>query len=211
MIKATGNRQRTCKHCNDNSKKSHEGFIVGVNWVCSQECGYSLSITALNATRKRANQKAKQSQEKKERTARSKHRERKEKLKTAGDYLKEAQASINAYVRIRDYGKSCISCGSLPEQKYGGTMDCGHYRSRGAASHLRFNLFNMASQCVRCNRYKSGNAVDYRINLIKRIGIDRVERLESDNEPRKFTIEYLQRIKKIFNKKTKLYKRFRGV
>lgn len=135
---------------------------------------------------------------------------RKEALKSAGDYTKEAQSAINKYVRIRDSKKPCVSCGCSLSVSYGGTTDCGHYRSRGSASHLRFNLFNMAAQCSRCNRYLSGNVVEYRIELIKRIGVERVERLEHNNEPRKFTIEYLKRIKKIFNKKARLYeKKFR--
>ena len=62
----------------------------------------------------------------------------------------------------------------------------------------------------KCNRENSGNIVEYRAELIKRIGIGRVERLEQDNETKKFSIEYLKRIKKIFNKKYRLYeKKFR--
>jgi hypothetical protein len=142
---------------------------------------------------------------------RSEIKERKQKLKTLSDYNKEAQAAVNAYIRARDFGKPCISCGSMPEQKRGGTMDAGHYRSRGAASHLRFNVLNIAGQCVRCNRYNSGNAVDFRIGLIERIGVELVEKLESDNEPRKFDVDYLKRVKRIFNKRARWYKKRRGV
>lgn len=135
---------------------------------------------------------------------------RKEALKTASDYIKEAQVSINKYVRIRDLNKPCVSCGCELSISYGGTTDCGHYRSRGSASHLRFNLLNMAAQCVTCNRHLSGNIVEYRKELIKRIGADRIKLLEEDNEPRKFTIDYLKRVKSIFNKRTRLYeKKFR--
>jgi hypothetical protein len=93
----------------------------------------------------------------------------------------------------------------MPSDKLGGSFDAGHYRSRGSASHLRFNLLNIHKQCVKCNRFKSGNAVDYRIELIKRIGLENVEKLESDNKPRKFTIEYLKRLKKIFNKRARFH------
>ena len=84
-------------------------------------------------------------------------------------------------------------------------MEAGHYRSRGSASHLRFNLFNIHLQCARCNRYLSGNVVEYRKELIKRIGLNRVEILENDNKPRKFDIEYLKRVKHIFTKRAKFY------
>ena len=136
----------------------------------------------------------------------------KERIKTAGDYIKEAQAAVNAYIRIRDKGKPCISCGATykPSDGYKHYVDAGHYRSRGSASHLRFNVLNIHGQCVKCNRYNSGNAVDYRIGLVKKIGIDSVENLENDNKPRKFTIDYLKRIKEVYKRKYKIYKEFRG-
>ena len=138
---------------------------------------------------------------------------RKEALKSAGDYIKEAQVSINKYVRLRDKNKLCVSCGNDRDHKIGLSghrYDAGHYRSRGSAGHLRFNLLNIHKQCVKCNRENSGNVVEYRLELINRIGQDRVNKLETDNEPRKFTIDYLKRVKSIFNKKFRLYeKRFR--
>ena len=137
---------------------------------------------------------------------------RKEALKSASDYIIEAQTAVNKYVRVRDKNKPCVSCGVESVSVYGGYKgacgwDAGHYRSRGSASHLRFNILNIHKQCVKCNRFNSGNAVDYRIELINRIGQHNVDKLEKDNEPRKFTIEYLKRIKKIFNKKARLYER----
>lgn len=136
---------------------------------------------------------------------------RKEKLKTARKYLQEAQASINRYIRARDVGKSCGSCDSLlVRQSLGGGFDCGHYRSRGAASHLRFNLLNMWGQCKQCNQYLGGNYSEYRKKLVERIGLERVEQLENDNEPRKFTIDYLKKIKKIFNRRARFYEKRRG-
>ena len=138
---------------------------------------------------------------------------RKEALKAVGDYIKEAQVSVNKYIRIRDKYKPCISCGNDREDKIGLSghrYDAGHYRSRGSAGHLKFNLLNIHKQCVKCNRENSGNIVEYRLELIKRIGIDAVNKIEANNETRKFTIEYLKRIKKIFTKRTRLYeKRFR--
>lgn len=127
-------------------------------------------------------------------------------LKTASDYTKEAQIAFNAYIRTRDKAKPCISCGCAQgDVVQGGKFDAGHYRSRGSASHLRFHLLNVWSQCVRCNRHLSGNVVEYRKGLVERIGVQRVEELEHDNAPRKFTIDYLKRVKKIFNYRRKLY------
>lgn len=129
-------------------------------------------------------------------------------LKTASDYIKEAQVAFNAYIRVRDKNKPCISCGCLPgDTVQGGKFDAGHYRSRGSASHLRYHLLNCHSQCVKCNRYLSGNVVEYRKGLIARIGAERVEQIEVGNNPRKFTIDYLKRVKKIFNYRKRLYER----
>jgi len=129
-------------------------------------------------------------------------------LKTASDYIKEAQVAFNSYIRVRDKHKQCISCGCLPgDTVQGGKFDAGHYRSRGSASHLRYHLLNCHSQCVKCNRYLSGNVVEYRKGLIARIGAERVEKLEMDNNPRKLTIDYLKRVKKIFNYRKRIYER----
>jgi len=60
---------------------------------------------------------------------------------------------------------------------------------------------------VRCNRYLSGNIVEYRKSLITRIGIAKVEALETNNEARRFDIDYYRRVKAIFSRKLKLKKR----
>lgn len=137
------------------------------------------------------------------REERKAHRAARERIKTRSEHMREAQAAVNAYVRERDHGKPCISCGSLPAHRYGGAIDCGHYRSTGSAPHLRFNLKNMAAQCVKCNRFLGSRTVEYRIGLIEKIGLESVEELEADQSVRKFDIEYLSRIKRIFRKKTR--------
>ena len=134
--------------------------------------------------------------------------EQKERLKTRSDRMKEAQAAFNRYIRARDQRKPCICCGrSQGDLKHGGAVDAGHYRSRGSAPGLKFNLFNCHSQLAYCNRYLSGNVIGYRAGLIARIGLERVERLETDNSPRRFDAEYLIRVKRIFTKRAKLYER----
>jgi len=86
-------------------------------------------------------------------------------------------------------------------------MDAGHYRSRGAASHLRFNTWNIHAQCVKCNRHLSGNVVEFRINLIRRIGEDKVQQLEADSSIRNFDVHYLQRITEVFRKRLRIEKK----
>lgn len=136
-------------------------------------------------------------------------KERKEKLKTRSDYMKEAQIAFNAYIRVRDRGRACVSCGAIQgDIKHGGSFDAGHYRSVGSAPHMRFVVFNCHTQCKKCNNHLSGNAIVYRNALCKRFGSEFVERLDNNNEIRRFDIPYLKRIKSIFNKKRRLYERY---
>lgn len=132
-------------------------------------------------------------------------REGRDKLKTVRDRLKEAQRAFNAFIRERDHYRPCICCGKYPTSKdtvlRGHLWDAGHYRSIGAASHLRFNEDNCFRQLVQCNRDKSGNAVEYRRRLIERIGTARVEALENDNTPRKWTAAELVEICRTYRRK----------
>lgn len=135
-------------------------------------------------------------------------KERKDKLKTRSDYMREAQIAFNAYIRVRDKGRACVSCGGIQgDIKHGGSFDAGHYRSVGSAPHMRFVVFNCHSQCKKCNNHLSGNAIVYRNALCKRFGSEFVERLDNNNQIRRFDIPYLKRIKQIFNKKRRLYER----
>lgn len=127
-----------------------------------------------------------------------------DKLKTRSDYIKETQIAFNAYIRERDKNQLCICCDEpLCLDAVGGGYDCGHYRSVGSAPHLRFNENNAHGQRKKCNRYGAGRAVDYRIHLIKRKGLEVVEALEADNSPMKWTIPELIEMKKKFQQMKK--------
>jgi hypothetical protein len=141
------------------------------------------------------------------RKERSERQEGLRKLKRKADHIAEAQTAFNAYIRERDRlaGHPCISSG-LPLDWSGNNVDAGHYRSRGSAPHLRFDERNVHAQSKQQNRYASGNAVDYRIGLIARIGLPVVEALEADQAPRKWTIEELQAIKTTYRQKLKQLK-----
>lgn len=130
---------------------------------------------------------------------------RKEAIKTLPVLKAEAQKAFNAWVRARDAALPCISCGAPPPDLSGlhAGRDAGHYRSVGSAAHLRYHPDNCHAQCVHCNQFRSGNAVDYRIGLIARIGGARVEALEGDNQVRKFTADELRAIRADFKARLK--------
>lgn len=140
-------------------------------------------------------------------------RERQEglqRIKRKADWVADAQRAFNAWVRARDADKPCICCGRLATNVQGlhtHGWDCGHYRSVGSAPNLRFHEDNANRQLVLCNRYGSGRAVDYRIGLIARIGLQRVEALEADNTPKHYTIDELKAIKAHYTEKLKQLKR----
>lgn len=180
---------KTCKHCG-------EGYTPRkpMQAVCSLPCALERSREA--------------QREASQRFQRQRDTETRERLKTLSQRRKEAQAAFNEYVRMRDSNKPCVSCGQSP---YQGQRHASHYRSRGAASHLAFNLYNVHASCAQCNSSKSGNIIPYRIELIRRIGQERVEALENDNEPRRFTTDYLKRMKKIMRKKARMVRKRRGL
>jgi hypothetical protein len=172
-------KQKTCAHCASK-------FIPqrAMQSVCSPIC----------AARKVKSDKAK---------GRAELRGRKAAIKPRSKWLAECQAIVNKYVRLRDMraGHGCISCGARPDAKFGGAMDAGHFRSVGSAPHLRFYLPQIALQCVKCNRYLSGNAVEMRRGLIARLGLAKVETIEAMQGVAKWDVAYLQRLKAIVSKK----------
>ena len=141
-------------------------------------------------------------------TGRREIKVRKEALKTRSDHMREAQQAFNAYIRARDQaaGHLCISSGK-PLDWSGNAVDAGHYRSVGSAPHLRFDERNCHAQSKQDNRFLSGNAVDYRIGLIARIGQEAVDALESDQSVRKYTVDEIKAIKASYREKTRELKR----
>jgi hypothetical protein len=143
-------------------------------------------------------------QQKREAEERKDIRVRKVAMKGLREWIADTQVAFNAFVRERDRlaGHSCISSGK-PLDWSGNNVDAGHYRSRGSAPHLRFDERNCHAQSKQENRYASGNATDYRIGLIARIGLSAVEELEADNTARKYTIDELKAIKALYVAKLK--------
>lgn len=131
-------------------------------------------------------------QRKRDKEARAKWRERKAEVKPLKHWEDLTQRVVNDYIRERDKDLPCISCGAWTTVQW----EAGHFRSRGKASHLRYHEDNIHAQCHHCNVHLSGNQQQYRINLIARIGAERVEALENNNTPHRYTREELDAIRK---------------
>ena len=193
------NSKAKCKYCQDYFI-SEKMIQQPVGRFCSTD--HMMLFVKTKGARDRAEKAIQRARRKATQAARKR-------LKTLHDLKKEAQAAVNAYIRTRDAFKPCISCGARPEQKRGGTIDAGHYRSRGSANHMRFHLLNIHAQCRRCNDFLGGNILEYRKGLIEKIGEDRVIALENDNELRPLDKIKLERMKKIFRKRTRIYQKLR--
>jgi hypothetical protein len=126
-------------------------------------------------------------------------RERKEALKSRREWLDDCQAIVNKIARLRDRDDGCISCTKGPNWK--GQWHGSHYRSVGAASAIRLNLLNIHKACSECNHHKSGNIAEYRPRLIAKVGQDKVDWLESQNQLVRYDVDYLKRFKAVMGKK----------
>jgi hypothetical protein len=112
--------------------------------------------------------------------------------------LSRVQTLFNRFIRLRDKNEPCISCGYTGNSRQ---WHAGHYRPQGRNGALRFNEMNCHKQCSICNNHLSGNLVSYRANLIKKIGLEMVQELESNNEVKRWTIAELQELEIIYKNK----------
>jgi hypothetical protein len=171
-------KPKKCKKC---------GEIFVPDRPFQKACKYQCAIELAQA-------KAEQEKSKEHRTAKKEFQQSDRKF-----LLELAQKTCNTYIRMRD-GKHCISCGKTDPNK---VYHAGHFKSQGGNSALRFDELNIHVQCYRCNVELSSNQSAYREALIKKIGIDEVERLETTKNTKLWTVEELQEIIKTYKQKIK--------
>jgi hypothetical protein len=159
--------------------------------VCSPECAKTY------AEKDRQNKARKQATKERKAT-----REKLDAMRTKPQLVAAAQKAFNAYIRARDLGMGCISCGKLLKSEPN-SYDAGHYRSVGSAVNLRFDEQNCHGQCKHCNRYLAGNHVMYRLGLIDRIGLKALGLIEADQTIRKYTKEGLIELAKHYRQKAR--------
>lgn len=102
----------------------------------------------------------------------------------------KTQRFVNKWVRERDKDCSCLACLQFREK-----MDASHYIAQGSCGYLRYHPMNIHNTCYSCNRFKHGNLICYRMNLVEKIGADRVVWLEvNKNKIHQYTREQLELI-----------------
>ena len=165
-------KQKKCRYCETLFYPIRTTAIV-----CSYECANLL------AKEKSDKQKDKEWKQRKAKM--------KSDLMSLSDWLKIAQTHFNTYIRERDKDQVCISC----QKPINGVKHASHFLSAGGHSNVRYHEDNVFVSCYKCNVMLSGNAVEYRKALIKKIGIERVEWLENNgSKVKKWTIDELKEI-----------------
>lgn len=82
-------------------------------------------------------------------------------------------------------------------------MNAGHYYEKSVYKAVRFDLDCVNGQCIRCNKYLSANLIEYRKNLVLKIGENRLQQLDKKAELKNFTytreflIEIIEKYKNI--------------
>lgn len=124
------------------------------------------------------------------RKPKKKDEEPKSKSSRKPDLTRKLDKVFSAYIRLRDSMPNgcfrCISCGQIKRFEQG---DCGHFYSR---THMatRWEPDNCSMECRGCNRISADHLIGYRRNLIERIGLDRVNRLEVLSHSQKHWLDF---------------------
>lgn len=173
-------KEKRCKGCAKPFLQQRAG---------QQACSPSCALQVARHKREKAELKKLEAAKRQER---QQDKERKERLKSRSDWMRDAQAAVNKFVRLRDLseGRVCISCG----RDHQGQWHAGHYLSRGAHPELALEPKNIHLQCAPCNTHLSGNQIQMRRGLVMRYGVEFVEWLEGPHEPKKYTIDQLKQI-----------------
>ena len=115
-------------------------------------------------------------------------------------WINKVEKECHLYILERDKHMPCISCQSSDGYQW----DAGHFKTRAGFPQLRFNTFNIAKQCRRCNS-RSGNinggkgfGKGYISGLIERHGLGRIEYLEREHDAKHYKVYELERLFKWF-------------
>ena len=185
---------RNCRICDNRFKP-----LTFYQWWCCEEHESELiSRLAKEARQKRIIQQEKNRKKEAQQERRS-IKVRKLALQPLSYFHKQAQSAFNEFIRTRDAGQSCISCG----RNTGAKMNAGHYRTVGASKETRYDESNCHLQCEHCNSYLSGNIDEYKPRLIGKIGQAAFDRLMGPHELKKWTREELQELAKHYRQKTR--------
>lgn len=200
------NSKLKCKHCKQYKPRE---VIIRINSgnFCGESCVLAFALKNKHKGRKIIENKAKKE-----------HRERLKAVKPLSHWEDLTQTAFNKMRVLEErlwfqqagLESECISCGK-------NNMDwcCGHFKSRGASSELRYDRMNTHLQCnYYCNRNLSGNihgtktTRGYIEGLKQRFGEDEAQEIidycESDKQVKRWTMEELKEMRSEYYERIRL-------
>jgi len=206
---------KKCVNCKERDRNENMKQTPNKQWFCGDDCiATYVNKRFQNNKQKQINKVIREDKRKVNDDNRA-HMSRKKSFNLT-DTKKQHQLTQTVYNKLRvlqekkwfsDRGlePECISC-----KKKNMDWCCGHFKSRGAQSNLRYDDMNTYLQCNRyCNMGLSGNIEGnkntrgYKQGLADRFGDDRaqeiIEYCENNTAVRKFTGPELEQMRKYFN------------
>ena len=197
------NSKRKCKHCGEYFPAA-EMVKVPAGTFCSIEHASEWAMKARHKSQEKIKRKKACDDKAEKKASRKRDLERLKSVQNISFFHKKAQAAFNAFIRERDKGNPCISCGKPDNGQH--QRHASHYRSVGACSSLRYDERNVNASCSVCNNYLSGNLAKYRIAMIEKFGLELVVWIESQPKSFKWTRGMLEDIEKQYKFKLKQLK-----
>lgn len=179
--------KRKCRQCKQYGRPE-DGQLINGGYYCSEPCviAYAMANRA----------KGRKAQEKEHRRQKREYYQK--------DIKTRREAAVywfNRFIRLRDAGSPCISCGaSNSDIQY----HAGHFIPAGSSTALRFDEKNCHLQCARCNLFRSGALAEYRVGLEQKIGAEAVAFLEGPQPTIKITATWYKSIEDKYKAKCKL-------
>ena len=136
----------------------------------------------------------------------------KAKKNTLQSLLINVRTVCHEYIRLRDKGKPCVSCG----QSWSSDHQAGHWKKAELYPSLKFDERNIHNQCQGCNLFNDGNVQKYSDNIHTRItqaGKEELERIAADEKKISFKWdrEKLNAVREYYRMKIKQLKEERGI
>jgi hypothetical protein len=179
------NSKRRCRFCKEYSP-AEEGVIIKGGFYCDMEHAIAYANGNLQAAGKKNNAFKKQEFRNNDKATRR----------------NAAVKACHAYIKRRDKGKPCISCGhSFGDIKF----SAGHFITAGSNLSLRFDERNIFGQCWwNCNKNRSGNITEFRKGLVERHGQELLGFLEGEHDLIKDSIEFFRKVEQHYKDKDKM-------
>ena len=199
------NSKRKCAQCGER-KPAVEMFIRGAQAFCNSESYISYATKKSLALVKKG-EKMRDKQNASELKELNRNNLSWQHKQTQPAFNRMRVAEELQWFADKGLAPTCISCGGTLG---GDQWCCGHFKTQGGNSRLRYDRKNTFLQHnVRCNKHLSGdiagthNTHGYQKGLIIRFGQERgqtiIDHCESNKGPKKWECDEVEAMRKVFN------------